>query len=124
MDVVKVTVRCSFCEERLSGIPAPAFAEMTYGMPGTANLYRNPPITEACWWLQPIRHDLGPPRGRPQIRLEAKTDGEFIPLVDPARPYGFGQCRNCRRQARVKVGTLIRRAEAAQATGARSIYVP
>lgn len=109
-----ITVRCERCDALRPGGQAPAFAELTFGVPDDAGLYRTGPL-EVGWWFHPIRH-------RPDAA--PKEPGEVFLLADPAAPIGLGRCRACRTPVRMKVGTLIRKAETAHRASARSIYVP
>lgn len=115
-----ITVRCERCDEVTAGSVAPAFAEMTYGVPDGAGLHRSGPLRHG-WWVQWI-HRTSHGNGERRIRFAAKQGG-LLPLTDPTATLGFGPCWSCRKPSKVRVGTLIRRAESAARASARSIYV-
>jgi hypothetical protein len=56
-----VTIRCEACHRRRPTEVAPAFAELTYGIPERRRQWQYwnkalPPIETACWWIETVQH--------------------------------------------------------------------
>lgn len=115
-----ITVRCERCEQRSLGAHAPAMGELVYGPPDDAGEFRSGPLPDG-WWLRLIDH-ASTPSEHGRIHWPAK-DTPAWPLADPRQLQGLGPCHTCRKGARLKAGTLIRRAVAARRAGVSSIYV-